>query len=53
MHQAMTAKDNQDRGTINGINRQQHPPPRKVRVIESGTGLTWGNEMCPRFLGRK
>jgi hypothetical protein len=32
MHQTMTAKDYQDRGTINRINRQQHPPHRKFRV---------------------
>jgi hypothetical protein len=34
MHQTMTAKDYQDRGTINRINRQQHPPPRKFRVYQ-------------------
>jgi hypothetical protein len=32
MHQTMTAKDYQDRGTINRINRQQHPPHRKFRI---------------------
>ncbi len=53
MHQTMTAKDNLFRGTIQRINRQQHPPPRKVRFFFSKTGLTWGNEMCPRFLARK
>jgi hypothetical protein len=50
MHQTMTANDNKDRGTINRINRQPHPPPRKSGFIESETGLTMGNEMCPRFL---
>jgi hypothetical protein len=34
MHQTMTAKDYQDRGTINRINRQQHPPHRKFRIYQ-------------------
>jgi hypothetical protein len=41
----MTAKDYQDRGTINRIDRKQHPPHRNSGFTKTEKGLTWGNEM--------
>ena len=42
MHQTMTAKDYQDRGTINRIDRKQHPPHRKFRVYQDRERVNMG-----------
>jgi hypothetical protein len=44
-----TAKVNRDRGTINKINRQQHPPPRKVRVYSIRDRINMGAWDVPRI----
>jgi hypothetical protein len=47
------AKDYQDRGTINRINRKQHPPHRKFRVYQVRERDNMGELDVQRFLVRK
>ncbi len=53
MHQTMIAKDYQDRGKINRINRRQHPPHRKFRVYQVRKRVNMGEWDVQRFLVRK
>jgi hypothetical protein len=53
MHQTMPAKDYIDRGTINRIDRKQHPPHRKFRVYQDRERFNMGESDVQRFLVRK
>ncbi len=42
MHQTMTTKDSQDRGTTKKKNSKQHPLPEQSGFTESKTGFDIG-----------